>query len=639
MGDISEALDLVARRRHMRRVVVILLAVLFPLVIWQTAMWSGRVALQVIRDDGHRRLALYTSNLQSELERYDYLPRILAEDTAVKEVLQAGGNTIAADIANRYLERINTFADASATYVMARDGTTLAASNYNSDRSFVGRNFKFRPYFQMALKGDLGRYFALGTTSLKSGYYLARPVYQDFDTDREIIGVIVVKVGMDRLEKTWDKGPVHVMVTDPDGVAFITSNADWKFRTLTHLPDETRSRIKSSRQYHNAPLLPLDLTGQEDLGGGDAIVSVAVGAGGETEYLMQTAPVAGTEWKIHVLLPSARVGHIVWAATTLAGFGFAIVVLLAFSVTQRRHRLRDRLAYQQKVADALEKARDELEVRVRERTADLSDVNRRLVEEIGERRRAEEDLRTTQAELIQAGKLAVLGKLSTGINHELNQPLSAIRSYADNARAFLSRGRTDDAHENLTSISELTERAASIVTRLKGFARKSSADVRTVPLGPSVTNALNLLAPRFQEDGIEVVTDLGDHEVLVQGGAVRLEQVFVNLFSNAADAMSGRGTRVLSVTLDEDGETVSVRVADTGPGIAVDHLSKVFEPFFTTKEAGVGLGIGLAISYSIVRNFGGTMEVANRPKGGAVFTVQLLRPETASGAGAEAEGI
>ncbi len=584
------------------KAVVALVLGLLPLILWQAAMWSERIAAQAIRDDGWRRLALYTANLSSELEHYDYLPRILAEDTAIKEVLLDPGDATAVDVANRYLARINTFAGASATYVIMRDGTTLVASNWETERSFIGANLRFRPYFQTAFKGEMGRYFALGTTSLEPGYYLARPVLQDFDTDRKIIGVIVVKVGMNRLEEHWGNGPVQVMVTDDYGVVFITSNKDWKFRTLSRLDDKTREIITTSRQYHNAPLNPLGIETKETMAEGVRIVAFENGA----RYMMLGAGIPNTDWRLQVLMPYARVGRIVWAAVALAGFAFAVLALVAYSLFQHRQRLRDRLTHQQEIAGTLAAARDELEKRVAERTADL---------------------RTAQAELVQAAKLAMLGKLSTGINHELNQPLSAIRSYADNAQAFLDRGRTEEAKGNLASISELTARAGAIVTRLKGFARKSKDDVRAVPIALSVANAITLLGPRFRSEGIEVVSDLGGRDILVCGGAVRLEQVFVNLFANAADAMAGSPVKVLSVTLDESEDEVTIRVADSGPGIDTGVLERLFEPFFTTKEAGEGLGIGLAISYGIVTHFGGTIEAANHHKGGGVFSVRLKKAE------------
>ncbi len=608
------------------------MAVLLPLTLWQAAHWAEKAALQAVRDEGIKNLILYISNLESELEKYEYLPLILAEEKDIIQLLQHPRDDAHRAIANSALEKINAFAEASATYVMASDGTTLASSNWNTDKSFVGKNFKFRPYFQTAMRGKAGHYFALGTTSNKPGYYLSHPIH----LEEGIFGVIVVKVSMERLERTWAQGPTQVIVTDANDVVFISSQEDWRFRTLRPLPPDEAEKIKATRQYHDAPLLPLPIRVKEELGGGDRVVTIAgIGEGPgrqprSTDYLMQTTNVANITWNFHALSRVSEVAAAVYSAMAAAGLVFLIAFLGVLYLIQRRLRFRDRLAYQQQVADTLKTARDELEVRVSDRTADLHASNVHLRREIGERERTEKTLRQTQDELVQAGKLAVLGEITTGINHELNQPLGAIRSYADNARTYLDRDRAGEARENLVTISELTERMGATIARLKGFARKGTGDAEPVIIVRAVTNALDLLAARFRNDGIEVAADLPGDPLMVMGGSVRLEQVFVNLLSNAVDAMKDSARRVLSVRLEEALETLTVFVEDTGTGIAEDDAGRIFDPFFTTKDVGKGLGLGLSITYGIVKDFGGDITAANRPGGGAVFAVTLRRAEAAA---------
>ncbi|RLA33879.1 MAG: hypothetical protein DRR03_07180, partial [Gammaproteobacteria bacterium] len=248
-------------------------------------------------------------------------------------------------------------------------------------------------------------------------------------------------------------------------------------------------------------------------------------------------------------------------------------------------------------------------------------TNSLLVRENGEHRETEEALRRTQEELIQAAKLAALGQMSAGINHELNQPLAAIRTYADNARLLLEKKRGDEARWNLEQIGQLTGRMAQIITQLKAFARKSSGQAVTVSLPAAIDGALTLL--RIDSD--QVVRDLPPEELFVLADMVRLEQVLVNLIGNAQQALEGCPNPRIELHAEATDEAVTLTVRDTGPGITPEHLDQVFDPFFSTKEVGQGLGLGLSISYRIIDGFGGSLRAANHADGGALFTVRLPR--------------
>ena len=249
-----------------------------------------------------------------------------------------------------------------------------------------------------------------------------------------------------------------------------------------------------------------------------------------------------------------------------------------------------------------ENAQQILEQRVRERTADL---------------------RATQDELVQAGKLAVLGQIATGVAHELNQPLAAIRSYAHNTGLLVERGRMDEACSNLGKISGLTERMATITNHLKTFAHRKSATIEPVDLNAVAANALSLFENRVRRDGVAVTLEFPEKGVVVLGDEIRLEQVLVNLLSNALDAMKDTETREIAITAGVDGGAVTLVVGDTGSGVPEADLGRVFDPFFTTKKAGEGLGLGLSISYNIVKEFGGSMKASRRQGGGTAFTVAL----------------
>jgi two-component system C4-dicarboxylate transport sensor histidine kinase DctB len=271
----------------------------------------------------------------------------------------------------------------------------------------------------------------------------------------------------------------------------------------------------------------------------------------------------------------------------------------------------------------LQRLNDELERKVTRRTEALSHSNNNLRVEITRHRQTEATLKSTLEELVQAGKMAALGQMSTGITHELNQPLTALRTLSDNALTLLQRGRIDETKANLRVISDLIERMGKITAQLRRFARKSPPDLRAVPIGLSVSNALFLIEPRLRKEAVGLEYDKSGAPSYVFADANRLEQVLLNLFANALDAMAHSERRQLTVTVQTDADHSTITVGDTGEGISQVAQAHLFEPFFTTKEQGKGLGLGLAISVGILREFGGTLKGVNRHGGGAEFIITL----------------
>jgi two-component system C4-dicarboxylate transport sensor histidine kinase DctB len=279
----------------------------------------------------------------------------------------------------------------------------------------------------------------------------------------------------------------------------------------------------------------------------------------------------------------------------------------------------------------LTQANLKLERQVSKRTAALNTSNTELRREAAEREEAQAALRRAQADLVQAGKLSALGQMSAGISHELNQPLMAIRSFADNATQFMARGKAERANENLSRISEMAERMARIIQNLRAFARQESVPQTRVSLTRVIASAVELTEGYLQDADVTLLYTPPKSPVWVRGGEVRLGQVFVNLITNAADAMTGGEVRRLTIDIDQ-ADGVSVRFKDTGPG--VEMPDKVFDPFYTTKSVGgtSGMGLGLSISYGIVQSFGGQIRGSNLDGGGAMFTVRLERAEDVEGA-------
>ncbi len=274
-------------------------------------------------------------------------------------------------------------------------------------------------------------------------------------------------------------------------------------------------------------------------------------------------------------------------------------------------------------------ALEEQEQRISERTAELRSSNQQLLNEVAERKQAEKVLKETQEDLIQASKLAALGQMSAGVVHELNQPLTAIRTFTASSRLLLERNELGQVEENLTRTIQLTERMAKMTSQLKIFARKSGGEKKNISLKAALDQALALFEERICRDQVRVRLNLPTGLLPIGGDHLRLEQVLINLVGNAMDAMDKIKDPQLEIEATSGPEGLSLSICDNGPGIAEEHLAHLFEPFFTTKEVGAGLGLGLSISYGIIKDLGGTIRGENRPEGGAQFVIEL--PTTAKG--------
>ncbi len=548
-------------------------------------------------------LRLATEVLRGALTRAEALPGLLAERPILATVLREPTNSGVIPFANEQLRQTALALDVSDVYVMDRNGTTIAASSYRTDRSFVGRNFAYRPYFTDALAGGTGRFHALGTTSGERGYFFAAPVLED----TQILGVVAVKITMDAFEETWRDGGADLIVTDSSNVIFMSSRPEWQFRTLGPVTEPMLMQIAETRQYPLDRLIPLPrdrdrLTDDLDL--------VRLRDGGTVgEYVTGLRLIAAAGWRVAILTPTGPA--LTQARTTLAliVLGILLTGLIAAIVLQRRHRLLERLA-DQRATQAL------LEQRVAERTADLK-------AEVAERTATAQKLRQTQTELVQAGKLAALGQMSAALSHEFNQPLAAVKSYADNAAAFLDRDRKREARENITRISQMADRMAAISKHLRNFARRPQEAIRAVPLVPVIEDAIALVSPRLTVSKARIVFDRPAGDPWVMGGRVRLQQVIVNLLNNALDAQGPEAAPPVTIHALAEGDTWVIRVRDHGPGLPDGKPGQVFDPFFTTKSPGQGLGLGLSISYNIIRDFGGRLSARTHPEGGAEFTVTL----------------
>uniref|UniRef100_UPI003BA8640E sensor histidine kinase n=1 Tax=Stappia sp. TaxID=1870903 RepID=UPI003BA8640E len=532
------------------------------------------------------RLSLYRETVLRELEKFRYLPHVLARDPRAAAVIEDPAMMLAS---SRFLKDMAATTGADALYVMNEEGLTVAASNYDSLGSFVGRNYSFRPYFSAALDDELGQFYAVGATTGKPGFFFARAT----PPGEGPRGVFVVKVDLAGLQQGWRDAGETVFLTDRNGVIFLGTRPDWLYSSLEPLSDMVVAAIRSNRQYGGVPLPSL-----QD-GPADAEVLSLDGEAWRQGQLK----VGVLGWTVHYLTPEARLHagrDIVWLAAVALILLYALVFLL----------LRSR---------ALGRATR----RLQRHAADLRGLNRRLSAEIEERRRVERELRETQAGLARASRLAAVGEMSAAVAHELNQPLAALGMFVSGARLFEERGDGEALRENLDEIDALRHRMATLTQELKRFARPGESRIENVDLRECLKTSAKLLRPRVEETGTSLALHLPGEAVVASTAPLRLEQVLVNLLRNAVDAcQAAPSPRVEGRLGREDGFAV-IRISDNGLGVPEDLRDRIFEPFFSTKPASGGLGLGLAISARIVEDLGGTLTIGTGENGGACFVLRV----------------
>jgi len=583
-------------RAALRRIWLIGLVLLATtaLLVWAGARWSlaqGEAAADAAaRQTARTHIAL----LSSELQKFRLLPLVLVEYPDVAATL-ADRSDAAQSRLDRTLEQLVQRTDAAAIYVVDASGMTRAASNWNSPASFVGQNYGFRPYFRDAMAKGASEFFALGTVSGRPGLYLARRV----DRDGRALGVVVVKVEFDGVETAWTRNIGMSFVVDAHGVILVTDVPDWRFHAIRPIDAATIADLRRTLQFGNTPPAPAPVA----FDGADALV------GGKTRYRVATEPAPLGGGRLYHLSPLDPPLAAARSQALLLGLGLLLIFAVAAGVLIRAAETRRMQA----------RARAALEDEVKRRTVELSDANARLVIESEERIEADRRYRESREELAQANRLASLGQITAGVAHEINQPVAAIRTFAENGTTLIDRGAPEKARENLARIVDLTARIGTITGELRAFARRRAGAGGTAPLGSVLDGTLLLLGERARG----VVRVEIDARLLVRplvGDRTRLEQVVINLVQNAIEAVDGRPDGRVTLTAGLADGSIELTVADNGPGLDPTVAASLFTPFASAKPE--GLGLGLAIARDIAREFGG--DITHRPgPTGATFVARL----------------
>lgn len=538
--------------------------------------WFGYMsALDQLEQRGRSDLALASDRLTGELGRYRELAVLLADHPVVAATL-AGDRGDAADLLRETADKTGSLD----ILVVSQMGRELASASGSG-----AENHASQPYFTRASDGAIGLYHLVHDRYGQRTFLFAAPVFSDAGP---VSGAVIVVVNIDAVEAVWRGARPTVFFTDELGVAFISNRSELLFmaRDLVDPP-------RTSTVDYNADILRPFMTHTVQNQQGRAVWSVEGQRYVPRMALHLTLPLPVIQMTGEALMdvaPARTFARLQAGAAAAICLAFGAMLFLA---TERRRTLAD--------------ANIRLEAAVEARTAELTKA---------------------QSDLVQAGKLSALGQMSAGISHELNQPLMAIRSYAENGEAFLERGKTDIAGQNLGRIAELARRMGRIIRNLRAFAKQESEGMTDVDLASVIAAVLEITQARARAGGVDIIWDTPETPITVRGGEVRLQQVVLNLVTNAMDAMEGQTfTQRIEIDTDRSGARVDLYVRDTGPGLS--EPDRIFDPFYSTKQVTSdgtgqdGMGLGLSISYGLVQSFGGIIRGRNHPAGGAVFTVTL----------------
>ncbi|MEO8279246.1 MAG: ATP-binding protein [Ideonella sp.] len=616
-------------RHVMRRFVITALAVLMIAAsAWLGFNISEQRGIATARAESNHRLDLFASAVDGIVKRLEPMPATIQLNQDVLALLREPADAKRVSAVNDYLRRLNAHVGSMSAFVLNDRGVVLASSRTGpEDDSSVGEDLSFRPYFLEALSGRVGRHFAIGIKSNEPGYYVSHPIHEG----SRVVGVAAIKISLEPINLTWEMLGAPGLLADSNQIVIMASDPAWRYNALSEMPIERRVHLQLTRMYNNLRVsrFPVSVEFDDDENMRMLEHSLAprrhTAGGAGTMVLSRTLD--GIDWRLMLFVDMNPVREAAIGSGFMAAVAAGFVVLLMLHLAQRRRIQRQRRDAEQ----LLGRVNNELEAMVADRTSDLTDANERLRTEAAERELVERNLRATQSELIHAAKMAMLGQLATGITHELTQPLGAIRTLSGNAVEFQRRGDAQALSGNLKIIARLADQMGGIIQPLKGFARKSQPIPVRADVAQAVLNALFLYELPLRKQQVSVTNRCTADRLSAWCDPNRLEQVLINLIGNAIDAMGAAPIRMLTLDATTEpasgdglrGARVRIDVLDTGPGLSQTVCERLFEPFFTTKASGKGLGLGLLISRDIVREFHGDIEAANRPEGGACFSIRL----------------
>ena len=528
----------------------------------------------IIKRQAQLNLTKNTSNILSELQKNSIIPQLLVNDQEIRKALISKDFFL---LSKKFSRFINELSIASIS-LLDENGGLVA---FSAREDFQKKVFyeRFSDYAHNTLETVMSVFKKEGT---EFGFFYSRAI----EYNGNYIGMILIEVDLKKFEKAWKENGDTTIISDSSGIIILSTENSWKGLTEKQAfqiktPENTLKRAYNvTSQWTKLKEEKTHLSTQS------------------TTRFTENIPLLN--WNISSFTNYSSVRERVNTILAFEILLFLFLIIFTLYLLNRRNVVRLNLFEKE--------------------AFQLKELNKRLTEEIKQRKRVEKNLVAVEQTLEQHSKLAALGEMSAAISHELNQPLAAMKTYLAGASLLLKRNRPNETVSALIRIDDLIQRMGEITKQLKSFARKNTESFVPLNFNDAFLSALSIMEPQLKQTNVKIETSLASEPIIIMGDQQRLEQVIINLLRNALDAVKNVERPEIKMSLYQNQSAIFC-IKDNGKGIS--NLETIFEPFQTTKDLGKGLGLGLTISSNIISELGGMLKGKNRSSNGAEFKIIL----------------
>ncbi len=573
-NDLDSLENSLSRNPITARVFLFSLSVLFVVLLVATNSFFTSKYLNDIKQEGEIRLTQIERNIVNEFQKNSVIPQFLVRDQSIWNALLSNNFS---SLPQMFFEFIDEISIESIT-LMDRTGQIVAVAgkenlNVNSSNKII---------FNTAISTNDTVMNIIEKDENEFGFFYSRKI----ENDQRVLGVLSIEVDLKKFENSWKSAGERIFISNGEGKIVLATEPTWKGLSDDLAWKNQNSKNIIKRGYSVAK-------GWVDSNESDQYFN-------DSSFVRFNKNIPTLNWTMSSFENYSGVRERVNTILALEILIFLLLLVLSLYSLNRKKILRLNL--------------------FEEETIKLRELNKKLETEIEQRKRVEKNLLAVEQTLEQHSKLAALGEMSAAINHELNQPLAAMKTYLAGASLLLKRNRPQETVAALMRIDGLIHRMGEITKQLKSFARKNTESFVPLNFNDAILEAMSIMEPQLKQSGIKLDTNIPSEPVLIVGDQQRLEQVIINLIRNAIDALDDTELPSITISLYKN-NSVRFSIRDNGKGI--NDLEKLFEPFQTSKDPGKGLGLGLAISSNIISELGGSLSGKNLTPTGAEFTIKL----------------